>query len=337
MLKRVLIPSAFLVSPLLIADNTFANSKLLSQPPSPQAVIAQNSLSERTTEKPRIAVLDFDFSSVGNPSLLSLINGGADGVGDLLVNALVEGGQYTVVERSRIQSILAEQNLGASGRIDASTAAEIGKILGVRAVMIGSVTQFDLQKQNAGGGIFGVGASTQDTDAEVAINVRLVDTNTAEILYTTQGKGNKSQSDTQLRAFGVRAGASTSNDGKLLTLATEEAIQTITQNMNTQVDTIAALQQSIPDVEALVASVSGNTIILNKGKKEGYREGMVVSIERVTQEVKDPETGEVIRTLTTKLGEVKLTDVDAKSSLGQWISGTATPQVGDLAKPMRQN
>jgi len=325
---------------LLIADSTFATSNLImqqSQPATPQAVIAQSSLGEKTTEKPRIAVLNFDFSSVGNPNLLSLINGGADGVGELLVNALVEGGQYTVIERSRIQSILAEQNLGMSGRINASTAAEIGKILGVRAVIIGSVTQFDLQKQNAGGGIFGVGASTQDTDAEVAINVRIVDTNTAEILYSTQGKGNKSQSDTQLRAFGVRAGASTSNEGKLLTLATEQAIQTITQNINTQADTIAALQQSIPDAEALVASVAGNTIILNKGTKEGYQEGMVVSIERVTQEVKDPQSGEVIRTLTTKLGEVQLTDVDAKSSLGQWISGTGTPQVGDIAKPMRQN
>jgi len=49
-----------------------------------------------------------------------------------------------------------------------------------------------------------------------------------------------------------------------------------------------------------------------------------------------PETGEVIRKLTTKVGEVKLTDVDAKSSLGKLISG-ATPQVGDVAKPITSN
>jgi hypothetical protein len=60
---------------------------------------------------------------------------------------------------------------------------------------------------------------------------------------------------------------------------------------------------------------------------------VTLSIERVTQEVKDPETGEVIRKLTTKVGEIKLTDVDGQSSLGELISG-ALPQVGDLAKPM---
>lgn len=332
MLKRLIAPSAAVLFSLALIKSSSA-SPVPSWRDS-QNIMAQSSVQETVpTEKPRIAVIDFDFSSVGSPNLLSLIPGGADGVADILVTALVQGGKYTVVERSEIETILAEQNLGASGRVDASTAAQIGQILGVRAVVIGSVTQFDIQKQSSGGGIFGVGANVQDTDAEVKINARVIDTNTAEILYAIDGKGNQSQSDSQVSIFGVRAGASTSNEGKLLTLATEQAVKEISDAMGQQMDEIAALQRPVPQVDALVASVAGNTIILNKGKNEGYRAGMTLSIERVTQEVKDPETGEVIRKLTTKVGEIKLTDVDGQSSLGELISG-ALPQVGDLAKPM---
>ncbi len=341
MFKRFLASSAFLLLTFALVDTDQAfsfplnESTLISQtdsqpantPPSP----------DQTTEKPRIAVIDFDFSSVGSPNLLSLIPGGAEGVADILVTALVQGGEYRVIERSQIDTILAEQNLGASGRVDATTAAKVGKILGVRAVVIGSVTQFDLQEQRSGGGIFGIGANVQDTDAEVKINARVVDTNTAEILYTFEGEGNQSQSDTQVSVFGIGGGSSTSNEGKLLTLATEQAIKQISDEMASQAEEIAALQLPLPEVPAVVASISGNMIILNKGTNEGYQEGMIVSIERVTQEVKDPETGEVIRQLTSKLAEVRLTDVDAKSSLGQLISGSESPQVGDIAKPMAGN
>lgn len=98
-------------------------------------------------KKIRVAVLDFDYSAVSNPTWLSYFNGGAKGVSDMIVNQLVETGKYRVIERSRLDAILAEQNLGASGRVDASTAAEIGRLLGVEMVVIGSVTQFDIEKK----------------------------------------------------------------------------------------------------------------------------------------------------------------------------------------------
>ena len=333
MLKKLVIPASLTVFSVAIIQNSVAASE------KPAAISLEKTQSNlllaqaETQEKPRIAVIDFDFSSVGSPNLLSLIPGGADGVADLLVTGLVQSDKYTVVERSEIETILAEQNLGASGRVDASTAAEIGRILGVNAVIIGSVTQFDLQQQSGGGGAFGIGARTQKTTADVAIDVRVVDTNTAEILHVAQGSGSQNQSDSQVSVFGINAGASTSNEGKLLTLATEQAVKEISDSMKQEASNIAALQDTLPQVDAVVASVSGNTVVLNKGNNDRYREGMTVSIERVTEEVKDPETGEVIRQLTAEVGTVELTDVDGKSSLGKLVSGSL-PKVGDVAKPV---
>ncbi|MEB3359708.1 MAG: CsgG/HfaB family protein [Synechococcales bacterium] len=84
--------------------------------------------------RPRIAILDFDYTpTIG--SYLSAFPGFAEGVSVVLVDRLVNSGNYTVIERSQIEAVLAEQNLGQSGRVDASTAAQIGRILGVDAVI----------------------------------------------------------------------------------------------------------------------------------------------------------------------------------------------------------
>lgn len=335
MLKKIVIPVSLVACSLAFIETRAAFSEELGQFnanfPKHNLLLAENN-----AEKPRVAVINFEFSNVGSPDLLSLIPNGADGVADILVTGLVQSGEYTVVERREIESVLREQNFGTSGRIDPSTAAEVGRILGVDAVIIGSVTHFDIQERGGGGGFLGVGGSAKRTDADVGLNVRVVDTNTAEILYSTAGKGNQNQSDSEVSIFGATAGASTSNEGKLLTLATEQAVKEITKSMVEQAETIANLQDVLPQVDAVVASVSGNTVVLNKGSNDRYREGMTVSIEKVTEEVTDPETGEVLRQLTEEVATVKLTDVDARSSMGELISGSL-PEVGDVAKPKTGN
>lgn len=295
--------------------------------------MAQSSESQsQPTEKVRIAVLDFDYSSVSNPSFMSYLPGGARGVSDIMVTKLVQTGTYSVIERSQIEAILAEQDLGASGRVDASTAAEIGRILGVQAVIIGSITQFDLERKESGGGVFGIGASNSETEAYVKLNARVVNTSTAEIMTVAEGNGKADQSDTNVTVLGIGGGSSTSNEGKLLTQATDQAITQVVEALNTNSAKMGALPKPVPSVSALVADVTGGTIVLNKGSSDGYRQGMKVSIERVTKEVKDPATGEVIRRLTQPIGMVELVEVDGRSSVGKIVSGTQF-KVGDLAKP----
>lgn len=314
------------------ANNMAIATEIASDiPPNSTPQIAQLPKSDK---KVRVAVLDFDFSAVSNPYYLSYFGGSARGVSDILVNQLVKTGNYRVIERSKLDAILQELDLGASGRVDPSTAAQIGRLLGVETVIFGSVTQMDLQEQEKGGGIggfFGVGADVTDVDAYVKLAVRMVNTTTGEILAVAEGEGNASQSDTDIRVFGVSGGSSTDNQGKLITSATEQAIEQVVETISSSSGDLAAASSSNqPAVDALVADVAGDLIILNKGSRDGYREGMKVSIERVSKEIKDPETGEVIRRLTEKIGMIELTDVDAKSSLGKIVSG-ANFQVGDMA------
>jgi curli biogenesis system outer membrane secretion channel CsgG len=247
---------------------------------------------------------------------------------------LVESGRYTVIERSRIDAVLREQNLGASGRVDAATAAQIGQILGVDVVIIGSITQFDLQKKQSGGSFIIFSTAKTETDAFVKLNVRAINTTTAEIITTAQGDGSANQSDGSTVVLGVGGGSQTSNEGKLLSIATDKAVAQVVDNLNNKADQIAATPRSLPTVTALVAAVAGNQVILNKGTGEGYRVGLRISIERTTQTVKDPQTGKVIRQITQPIGTLEIVEADGQSSVGRIITGNGF-KIGDLAKPIR--
>jgi len=194
-------------------------------------------------ERPRVAIINFDFSTISNPSYLSLVQGGASGVSDILITKLLNQTNYRVIERSRIETIMQEQNLGQSGRVNASTAAEIGKVLGVEAVVFGSVNQFDLQEQETGGFLGGIGGEVEEQDALVSISYRVVNTSTAEILAAGRGKGKASQSDTSISALGIGGGSDTDNRSKLLTLATEDALDDIVKSLKQNYDTIASYGQ----------------------------------------------------------------------------------------------
>jgi curli biogenesis system outer membrane secretion channel CsgG len=61
------------------------------------------------------------------------------GTGDL-VERLVNGGNYSVVECTVLDRIVAEQEDSNSSRFDSASAAKFGKLLGVDAIIVGRIT-----------------------------------------------------------------------------------------------------------------------------------------------------------------------------------------------------
>ncbi len=286
--------------------------------------------------KRRIAVLDFEFASTGlTGGQFGLFgNGGpSKGVSDLITNGLVKDGTYIVIERSRIDQILREQNLGASGRIEATTAAQIGRALGADVLLIGTVTRFNLDSSTSGTVIFGIGSTTKTNTAEVKLTARMVATTTGEIIAASEGEGKEEQSDSNVVVgTSTTSGSSTNNADKLLSSAAEKAVTQVVAKLAEAADKLSALPPVLPNINALVADVTGNLVTLNKGGKDGFKPGMIVSIERIVKQVKDPSTGKVIRSISNPVGRVQLTEVDGGSAIGKVLNGRGF-KVGDLAKP----
>lgn len=311
---------------------SFAHSLPLLPPALAEGVqIAQSQPQGRL----RIAVLDFDYASTGADYWWYSNPNAAQGVSDLLTNKLVNSGRYSVIERSRIADVLAEQNLAVAGRIDPSTAAQVGRVLGVDAVVIGSVTRFNLDEQGGGGSILGFGGGGSRRTAEVQLTARIVNTTTAEIVATAQGSGSESQgtANVSISIFGS-GGSSANNDDELLSGAADEAVTQLADQLTEAAPRLAALPETVPTIDATVADVAGGTVIINRGTQDGFRNGMTLSIERVDREVLDPQTGEVLRTITTPIGRIELTEVDARSGVGRVVSGSGF-QVGDKARAVQ--
>ena len=84
-------------------------------------------------------------------------------------------------------------------------------------------------------------------------------------------------------------------------------------------------------VSGLVADVTGNTLILNVGKKAGVHVGDTLEISRQVRVVKDPTTGKVIKSVNDKVGSATVTEIDDDSSTAT-LSGGGPAKVGDVAK-----
>lgn len=87
---------------------------------------------------------------------------------------------FAVVERSRMDRVVEEQRLQLMRGDDAAEAIKVGKLAGAKAVAIGEVTQWATRQMSEPGG-----RSSQES--VVSITVKLVDVETAEVLFTGEG------------------------------------------------------------------------------------------------------------------------------------------------------
>jgi curli biogenesis system outer membrane secretion channel CsgG len=300
--------------------------------------------------KKRVAVLDFDYATVRTYS--SAIFGTdqdiGKGIADLMVEKLVQDGTYSVIERKALDKVLAEQNFSNSDRADPNSAARIARILGVDAIITGSITQFGRDDKStgvAGGalsrvtGRFGVGGvKLTDAKAVVAISARMINTETAEILAAARGVGESKRKGTSLLGAGggsvIGGGAVDMTSKNFANTIIGEAVNQAVESACAQLEGKAA---SLPEhavvIDGLVADASGGVLVLNVGSRAGVKVGDRLQVRRKIRDVKDPATGKVLRSIENTIGEVTITEVDEQSSVGTF-SGSGQPRTGDVVKSM---
>ena len=299
-----------------------------------------------TQTKPRVAVMNFDYATVRDVSS-SIFGTDVDvgkGITDLLVEKLVNGGVYSVIERKALDTILNEQNLSNSDRFDSNSAAKIGRLLGVDAIITGSITQFgrDDKSTNIGagavGGIsrrFGIGGvGKKESKAVVGITARIINTDTAEILGVATGTGESKRSGTML--LGAGGGGGTAAGGGIDMKSSNFASTILGEAVGQAVGSVATqlqeksgqLSARVVKIDGLVADATGGELVLNVGSKAGVKVGDHLKVVRTGREIRDPSSGKVIRRSEEALGEVVITEVDEMSAVGKY-NGAAPAKVGD--------
>ncbi|NQT53356.1 SH3 domain-containing protein [bacterium] len=136
--------------------------------------------------KARIAVLAFD-NKTGKGHRIG------DGMTDMLATALFNSNRFIVVERRELGGVLAEQDLASSGRVNPATGAATGQVYGAELLVAGAITEFEPNYQGGAVGIvmprlpLGIGAT--GSQAHIAIDLRVIDARTSQIVCATSITG----------------------------------------------------------------------------------------------------------------------------------------------------
>ena len=171
-------------------------SRVLAALLAPLAVALMAVPAAAQSKRVAVAVMDFDYGTINNWWGQYDIG---KGMADQVVDELVNDGTFRVIERKKLDTVLAEQDFARSDRADPSAAklSKVGQVLGVRYIIAGSITKFGGEEKNYGGGAGGVvggkfglgGLGLKKAKTEVTLTARLIDTTTGEIIASSKGQG----------------------------------------------------------------------------------------------------------------------------------------------------
>ena len=89
-------------------------------------------------EQPTLAIFPFEenMDEADSSSLGEMVS-------EMLITALSQGNRYRLMERTQLDKVLEEQALGQSGALEQQTAVDVGKLAGVTAILVGSISKLD--------------------------------------------------------------------------------------------------------------------------------------------------------------------------------------------------
>ena len=199
-------------------------------------------------ERPRLMISEFPVANGAYEGWNGWGYGGGEGhissvLQDLLISAMLDkaGDKVRLMERKKLDEVLAEQKLGASGLVDESTAVETGRLIGCRYMITGKVTRFAYKKSgfSTGWGVTSIlnkvapsmgAANSVAGDVHVGkasftgrLDCRLIDIRTGEILLVAHEEGKIE--DTSVKVAGT--GSDVQYDQELVNKIFEPIVETI--------------------------------------------------------------------------------------------------------------
>jgi curli biogenesis system outer membrane secretion channel CsgG len=242
--------------------------------------------------KKRVAVLDFEgLEKLEGKTELRLT--------DLLVTALVTTGRFDVVERSRIEQVLLEQDLGLAGIVDETTAAQVGLLLGAEYVILGTVSSATQQNIDKFGYILSV--------IEVGVDIRAVDAITGRILLSQNAMGREESKIVVTSEGTVVSGAI--DHGATYAKAVRNAIDIATNKISTLFPLLG-----------YVVKADGLDVVTDIGEERGVSVGDLFIVFRSTTEILHPVTGNHVGWNKDVIASIRIHTTEKALSTGRILS-----------------
>ena len=266
---------------------------------------------EYTGPKLRVGVVNFQNKTPSRQIGLG------EAAADILGTILQKTGRFIIIPQQDVASILEQQSLGASGAIDPGTAAKMGKILGLNAIVTGAISAYSEAEEGADYLV----VKSKKQIARVTVDYRIVDTTTGIQIAADSGQGVYEKKTGG--AFGL--GSKSSYDADLRDGALRDALTKAMVNMQKQFER--------QEWSGRIAKISGRTVYLNAGQKTGLVVGDIMIVQELGEEIIDPQTNVSLgRAPGPVKGEVMVTGYFGNDgSVATVKSGTGF-NVNDLVK-----
>ncbi len=262
--------------------------------------------------KKRVGIIDFvNKSAYGKRGLGSAAS-------DILTTELFKTNAFVIIERDQLKSVLSEQKLGTSGTVNPETAAKAGQILGLNAIVTGSISEFGISNESVDYGVY----KKKIQIAECVVDIRVVDTTTGQLLYADSGKGRFEKEIKQVLGMGQKS----SFDETLGTEVLRTAIVKFMDNLIQQLTTI--------EWTGRIASISAGKLYINAGRSIGLKVGDTLSVTELGEEIYDPETKLLLgRAEGAVKGNLTVTGYAGdKLTIATAQTGLESMKVGDIVK-----
>ena len=260
------------------------------------------------------------------------------GVAAMIINALRETGHFIVLERASLSQALSEQELTNAGLTTGQTGAATGQLLGSQLLVIASITEFGTADKGGGmsigilGGPVGNsgsgGLSRQHAKGKVAMDIRIIDPSTTEVLdsFTISEKIKESSIALEFSYDVVNFGTNRFSKTPL-----GEATRKMVARAAAH---IADQAKSVP-WSGQVVEADDKVVFINAGSDTGVLQGDTFVVQRHLRTFTDPTTGAVLGVHNQSLGTVKIEVVQAKMAYGPYTSTSGdSAQRGDKVEPL---
>lgn len=225
-------------------------------------------------------------------------------VTDLMGKSLTETGEFLVFERPDIGRVQAESRL-----VDSKL-----RLVGVDTLIVGSLAEFGRKTIGASGFV----SANKKQIAFAKVDIRLVDTKTGHVFYSTAGSGEASTETGSVFGFGSQA----SYDGTLNDAAIRQAVGDAINSMTVELNK--------NPWETYILKVEGSRVFIGGGKSQGIKPGMTFGVFTLGEKVKSPQTGAEVTLPGRSVAQVRVDALFGDSELNE--GAIVSVSSGSIAK-----
>jgi len=237
--------------------------------------------------------------------------------------------KFSVVERDKLDLVLKEQGLAAGGALDPSTAAKVGKILGVKYIVAGGIDKFNID--NTGGGIraFG-GIGGNMVQSKVTVSMRFIDSTTAERVVSISADGEVKKGGASVRGNSL----SRESEWGIASETIQKAAKAVVERFTTGDYVARVTGAAAPAVVAAgkIIKVDGNRAWINLGASSGVKLGDKYNIVSVGEALIDPDSGRKLGADEKQVGNGSVVDVQPEFAIISFTGSASARDTIRLAK-----